>query len=146
MLQFKKLENEEVFLNMLPQDWKESIEPFWESYRQQAQIYVLENNHDICAGGIVFSSLIAEMDGYKDEARSWFLKNYLYIGYVWVPENFRNKSYGSLWLHNLISQDSSQHYWLATEEKKLRYFYEKAGFTYVKTIAYNDVEEELFII
>jgi hypothetical protein len=144
-MELKILKNKTAFFDLLPLEWQESILPIWNTCEEQAQILTLEQDHEICAGGIVFSASTPEMEVYKEEAHHWFLKGYLYIGYVWVPENKRNKNYGSLWLKNLLLRDPTQHYWLTTEEKKLRYFYEKAGFTYVKTMRSQNLEEELFI-
>ena len=133
------------FFNMLPVDWQESIVPHWKNLKKNATIYLLEDKDEICAGGIVFSTNIPEMEGYSDEADYWYFKNYLYIGYVWVPISKRNKNYGTLWFNNLIALDKNQHYWLTIEDKKLRYFYEKIGFTYVKTLLCKDIKEELFV-
>jgi hypothetical protein len=144
-MQLNIIKNETVFFDILPLDWQESIKPFWENSKENATIYILEHDKELSAGGIVFSTIIPEMEAYKEEATNWFFKNYLYIGYVWVPIEKRNKNYGSLWLKNLLLRDQKQHYWLTTEDKQLRYFYEKAGFTYLKTINYSDVEEELFV-
>jgi GNAT superfamily N-acetyltransferase len=141
----KILKNESIFIDLLPLEWQEGIQSIWKKNKEHALIYVLEQDNEICAGGIVFSALTPEMEVYKEEARYWFLKGYLYIGYVWVPENKRNKNYGSLLLKNLLLMDPKQHYWLTTEEQQLRYFYEKAGFTYVKTMRFQDLEEELFV-
>lgn len=144
-MQLKAIKKATVFFDLLPVDWRESIEPYWKILKKNATIFVLEENNEICAGGIIFSTIIPEMEAYQNEAHYWFSKNHLYIGYVWVPVEKRSKSYGTLWLKNLIALDKGQHYWLTTEEKQLRYFYEKNGFTYLKTLSGDDVEEELFV-
>jgi GNAT superfamily N-acetyltransferase len=145
MMLLKTLNKESRFFEILPEDWQKSILPYWKSLKKNALIYVLEQNNEIYAGGIVFSTKTPEMDAYKEEADYWFSKNYLYIGYVWVPLEQRNKNYGSLWLKTLLSQHQNQHYWLTTEDKKLKYFYEKLGFKHQKTINYNSAEEDLFV-
>jgi len=144
-MELKILKNKTAFFDLLPLDWQESILPIWNTCQEQAQILTLEQDHEICAGGIVFYKSIPEMEVYREEADLWFFKNHLYIGYVWVPESKRNNNYGSLWLKELLLRDPNQAYWLTTEDKQLRYFYEKAGFTYVKSISCNGVEEELFV-
>ena len=144
-MQLKTINNAAVFFDLLPLNWQESIKPYWVNIKKNATIYILEDNDEICAGGIIFSANIPEMEAYRDEANYWFSKNYLYIGYVWVPVEKRNKNYGTLWLKNLLLLDKKQHYWLTTEDKQLRYFYEKLNFTYLKTLNSNDVEEELFV-
>lgn len=142
---FKPLEQTTLFFDLLPSDWQESINPFWEQVKEAAIVYTLEDQNEILAGGIVFSQMTPEMEAYNDEAKYWFSKKYAYIGYVWVPLEKRNKNYGSLWLKHLLSLNDQQHYWLTTEDQKLRYFYEKTGFNYVKTLRYDGVEEDLFV-
>jgi hypothetical protein len=144
-MELKILKNKKAFFDLLPLEWQESILPIWNTCEEQAQILTLEQDHEICAGGMVFHKPIPEMEAYREEADFWFFKNYRYIGYVWVPESKRNNNYGSLWLKELLLRDPNQAYWLTTEDKQLRYFYEKAGFTYVKYISCNGVEEELFV-
>ena len=133
------------FFNMLPVDWQESIVPHWENLKENAKIYILEDDNEICAGGIIFSTHVPEMEEYSDEARYWYSKKHLYIGFVWVPLQKRNNNYGTLWFKNLFELDKKQHYWLTIEDKNLRYFYEKLGFTYVKTLHCKDVIEELLV-
>jgi hypothetical protein len=144
-MQLKTVKEARVFFDMLPIDWQESLGPHWKNLKKNATIYSLEHNREICAGGIIFSTVLPEMQGYINEANHWFSKNYLYIGYVWVPPGKRNKNYGSLWLKNIQSLDKKQLYWLTTEDKQLRHFYEKAGFTYLRTLNCNNVEEDLFV-
>jgi len=140
-------ENPFSFFNILPEDWQESLLPQWSFINKTSWVYVLEQNHEICAGGIVFSEVIPEMEEYIKEAEMWFLEDYHYIGYIWVPSNKRNSSYGSQWLKELLDLNKSQKYWLTIEDKSLRYFYEKNGFRYIKTLYLDNAEEEeeLFI-
>lgn len=144
-MQLKVIKEEYIFFNLLPLEWQESIQPNWASLKECATIYVLEEENEIFAGGIVFSKITPEMDVYIEEAKYWFSKNYFYVGYVWVPLEKRNNNYGSLWLKSLLAENKMQHYWLTTEEKKLRYFYEKLGFKYIKTLNFNEISEELFV-
>lgn len=46
----------------------------------------------------------------------------------------------------MLQLDVNQNYWLTTEDKSLKSFYEKSGFTFIKTLCFNGVEEELFIL
>lgn len=142
---FQPLEKTALFFDLLPSEWQESINPFWEQVKETAIVYTLEDENDILAGGIVFSQMTPEMEAYKDEANYWFSQKYAYIGYVWVPLEKRNNNYGSLWLKHLLSLDEQQQFWLTTEDQKLRYFYEKTGFSYVKTLRYDGVQEDLFV-
>ena len=142
---FRIKKEEKNFFDLLPLDWQQSIVPHWQNIKQYATVYVLEVDKQICAGGIVFNSSIPDIENYLKEANFWFSKNYHYIGYVWVPLEKRNNNYGSLWVQHLFSENSKQNYWLTTEEKKLRHFYEKAGFTFVKHLYNNGLEEDLFV-
>ena len=133
------------FFEILPKDWQTSILLEWETVEKDSKVYVLEQNQEICAGGIIFSTTLLEMENYKEEALQWFSNNYLYIGYLWVPEKKRNKNFGSSWMNQILQINPQQHYWLTTDEKPLRLFYEKIGFSYLKTFYFNGLEEDLFI-
>lgn len=132
------------FFSLLPKDWTDGLVPNWNLLKNNATVFVLENDTEICAGGIIFSKITPEMDSCKEDALYYFSKNYLYVGYVWVPENKRNRNYGFNWFKELFKADKNKHYWLVTEDKMLRKFYEKIGFVYQKTINFNEEEEELF--
>lgn len=144
-MQFRVRKETDLFFDLLPKEWQESIQSSIHDFKDNATLYVLEENNTLLAGGIVFSKQLQEMDAYKDEAHEWFSKHHLYIGYVWVPVEKRNHSYGSLWFEHLFQKDVTQHYWLTTEETSLRYFYEKIGFTFLKTLRNGDIQEELFV-
>lgn len=144
-MQLTALRTPDKFFTILPEDWKESLKPIWEEVTKKAQVYVLEDDKELLAGGIVFTTIIPEMETYDAEARYWFSKNYAYIGYVWVPLEKRHRQYGTKWLEKVLSLNPNQHYWLTTEEKQLRPFYEKSGFRYEKTIKNQYLEEDLFV-
>lgn len=133
------------FFNLLPLDWQEAILPFWDKFKKSSEVYILEENDEIIAGGIVFSKCPPDLEFFKDEAREWFDKGYLYIGFIWVPENYRHQNFGSLWLKHLKMQDPNQKYWLTIEEENLRAFYEKNDFQYIKTLQNDSIKEQLFI-
>ncbi len=42
------------FFDLLPLNWQESIKPYWVNIKKNATIYILEDNDEICAGGISF--------------------------------------------------------------------------------------------
>lgn len=132
------------FFEILPDEWQESIIPHWEALKNSAQVYVIENDREILVGGIVFSSIIPEMKAYAKEAHHWFSNDYLYIGYLWVPEKERGKNLGSIWLKELRELDKHQKYWLTIEEEGLSKFYLKNNFKHIKTLAVKDSKEELF--
>jgi len=140
-----KIYNEQSnsFFKILPLDWQDGIVPYWKTSKKTTKIYVLEDNNEILAGGLVFSECPPEMEFFKIEAQEWFEKGYLYIGFLWVPEKFRNQNLGTLWLNALKQLDKNQKYWLTIEEDNLRYFYEKNEFRYCKTIQNETIKEQL---
>ncbi len=132
------------FFEILPKDWQDSIVPYWKDLENSTQVYIIEEGDQIIVGGMVFSNLIPEMKEYTDEANCWFLNNYLYIGYLWVPENKRGKNLGSTWLQELRALNKNQKYWLTIEEHGLGGFYLKNNFKYIKTLELESTKEELF--
>ncbi|GGG98314.1 hypothetical protein GCM10011416_15510 [Polaribacter pacificus] len=135
-----------LFFKLLPLDWQESLVPNWDFYKNKgAQIWLLSNKDDICAGGILFKAAAPEMDIFKSTAQHWFDLGYLYIAYVWVPVRHRDKGYGSQWIQAVLQQFPKQGFWLTTEEKGLRNFYEKNHFKYLESLQAAEIEEELFV-
>ncbi len=137
--------NPSVFISLLPSDWEESLALIGKEQTANSKFYILKIDDEICAGGIIFSETLTEMGAYKNEANYWFSKGYLYIGYVWVPLEKRNKNYGSIWLSELLALDTTKSYWLTIEDHSLRYFYEKSGFVYKKSLLLPNGEEQLFV-
>ncbi len=136
-------DQENSFFEILPTDWQEGIVPYWENYKNTTKIYVLEENNEILAGGLVFSECPPDMEYFKAGAQKWFENRYLYLGFLWVPQRFRNQNLGTLWLNALKELDKNQKFWLTIEEDNLRYFYEKNNFEYEKTIQNDSNKEQL---
>lgn len=124
----------ERFFGVLPDDWREGIAPYWHKYEESTNVYVLEKENRIAGGGLVFSTPAPDTLTYKEEAEHWFDQGYLYIGFLWIDEQFRNQRLGSYWLRQLFARDQSQRFWLAIEEEDLAAFYQKNGFYVKKTI------------
>jgi len=143
MHRFYKEPEQNVFFDLLPEDWKCEIATGWSQYSENASIYLLEMDGDIVAGGIVFEVCPPDMLYNKPEADKWLEKGYLYIGFVWVVEAKRNKKYGSEWLKSLVAEDPAQKYWLTIEEEGLSSFYSKNGFHFVKALKNGDETEWL---
>ena len=55
----------EQFFNMLPEDWQVLIVPYWKSYKDVAKIYVLKENEEVVAGGLVFSKSLPDMSDFE---------------------------------------------------------------------------------
>lgn len=142
---FKTLEsNPKIFFDILPQDWQIEIVPFWNQYEHSSRIYVLTENDQIIGGGIVFSTCPPDVSYYEKEAQIWFQNDYLYVGFIWIAEDRRNKNLGSFWLNGLKKLYPEQKYWLLTEEEHLHRFYQKNEYVLIETILNNGITEWLY--
>lgn len=137
--------NPEQFFNMLPDNWKPYIVPYWEDYKDSAKIYVLKENEETVAGGLVFSKSLPDMSDFERAQQHLFSEGYLYLGFIWVPLEKRNRQLASQWLTLLKNQDPTQKYWLTIEEEWLKHFYEKNGFVLVEESNDEDDKEWLYV-
>ena len=131
-----------LFFETLPNDWKETIIPFWEELKQTTQVYVLVEDNVIAAGGLVLSKCPPDMMYYENEAKKWFQKGYLYLGFIYVDETKRNRNLGSLWLDNVKKEYPKNGFWLSIEDKNLHKFYSRNGFEKVDTVKNAELSEE----
>lgn len=132
------------FFNILPKAWQEGIVPFWENYVETTKCYVLLENNQIIAGGLVFSICPPDMIYAKEEAEKWINNNYLYVGFIYVVEEKRNQNLGSLWLNQLKKTYPKQNFWLTIEDLELDAFYVKNGFQRIKSLNNHGVEEIIY--
>lgn len=132
------------FFKILPKDWQEGIVPYWENYKKTTKGYILIDNNEIIAGGLVFSTCPPDMLYNKGEAETWIEKGYLYVGFIFVIEEKRQQNLGSVWLDNLKKTYPNQKFWLTIEDIKLDAFYIKNGFKRIKTLNNNGLEEVLY--
>lgn len=139
---FKQSFNQDFF-QLLPIDWKNSILPFWDNYVDNSSIYLLFDNDKIIAGGVVFRSCSPDMMYNKLEAKKWFDNDYLYLGFIWVVEEYRNKKIGSKWLQALMKKFPTQKFWLTIDEENLAFFYIKNGFKLIKSLKNGNDDEWL---
>ena len=138
-----KQSNNQDFFQLLPTDWKNSILPFWDNYVDNSSIYLLFDNDKIIAGGIVFHSCSPDMMYNELEAKKWFDNDYLYLGFIWVVEEYRNKKIGSKWLQALMKKFPTQKFWLTIDEQNLAFFYIKNGFKLIKSLKNGNDDEWL---
>ena len=138
-----KQSNNQDFFQLLPTDWKNSILPFWDNYVDNSSIYLLFDNDKIIAGGIVFHSCSPDMMYNELEAKKWFDNDYLYLGFIWVVEEYRNKKIGSKWLQALMKKFPTQKFWLTIDEENLAFFYIKNGFKLIKSLKNGNDDEWL---
>jgi GNAT superfamily N-acetyltransferase len=131
----------DVFFNIIPDDWKESIMPFWAEYKDSTHIFVLEESNEILGGGLVFSKVSPDTLYYRDEAQKWFDAGFLYLAYIWVDEKHRGKKLGSVWLQNIHNYYKHQKFWLAIEDFALVNFYKPNGYQLIKEIKSHESSE-----
>ena len=136
--------NPSLFFDMLPKDWQEYIVPFWESLKTTSQLFVLVENNNVVAGGLVFSKCPPDMMYYEKEANNWFKKGYLYLGYIFVDETQRNRKLGSLWLDKIKETFPKSGLWLSIEDVNLHKFYIKNGFRKTATIVNEGHKESIY--
>jgi len=134
--------NAHLFFQMLPQDWQDTVVPFWEDLKLATQLFVLLEEDEIIAGGLVFAKCPPDMMYYENEANQWFDKGYLYLGFIFVDELKRNRNLGSLWLDNIKTVFPENGLWLAIEDENLHKFYIRNGFEKVATVKNADSHEE----
>lgn len=134
---FKQSFNQDFF-QLLPINWKNSIIPFWDDYIDNASIYLIYDDDKIIAGGIVFNTCSPDMMYNELEAEKWFDSGYLYLGFIWVVEEYRNKKIGSKWLQALINKFPAQKFWLTIDEENLAFFYIKNGFKLITSLKNDD--------
>ncbi|MEZ4855918.1 MAG: GNAT family N-acetyltransferase [Gelidibacter sp.] len=137
--------NQHRFFEMLPKEWQDAIVPFWDAYKDAATIYGFEEDGNIIAGGIVFSTCPPDLFYYKNEAQQWFDKGYLYIGFLFVSEMKRNHNIGTIWLQQLKAKLPKQKFWLLIEEAHLHHFYKKNGFVLAQTLTTKELTEWLYL-
>ncbi|MEA1785982.1 GNAT family N-acetyltransferase [Arenibacter sp. GZD96] len=117
------------FFNVLPEDWRLLIAPYWDTYAPTSTIYVLKCDTEVVAGGILFGSVSPDMTPFeKEHGHIYFALGYLYIGFLWVVPKWRGAHLGSTWLQELKKEHKHQAFWLTIEEESLKEFYIKNGF------------------
>ena len=133
------------FFELLPDDWKEVIVPFWNDYKNTSSIYVFEDQLEVIAGGIVFATCPPDLIAHKDELQHWFDKGYLYLGFIFVKQAMRGQNLGSQWLDAIKRQYPKQSFWLLIEDEHLHYFYKKNGFERVQDFKNTGQTEGLYV-
>lgn len=93
-----------IFFDILPADWSEGIAPVWTAYSSTSRIFCLKMNGQIVGGGIVFRTIAPDT---LDEALAQTLYDdgLLYIGFLWISEEFRGCNLGSMWKPTSINLD-----------------------------------------
>lgn len=144
-LRFKKIRTPNLFFKILPSDWQDIIIPQWSNYQESSTIYVIEHHKAVIAGGIVFSKTPPNATLLELDHSHLFDKGYLYLGFIFVLPEYRNKSIASKWLQALKDQHSDQKFWLTIEDFGLKFFYEKNGFKFMDQTINAGVDEWVLI-
>ena len=142
---FEKTERIDDFFNILPLDWQEAIIPFWDNLKSTTNCYILEENNQIIAGGLVFSTCPPDMKYAEKEANFWLNNGYLYLGFIYVIEEKRGQNLGSIWLDNLKKIHTNQKFWLTIEDLNLHGFYIKNDFKKATPLFNKGVEEVIYV-
>lgn len=142
---FEKRLDVDLFFSILPQDWKASILPFWDDYKSSTECFVIKNNNEVIAGGLVFSKCPPDMFYALDEANAFFENGYKYLGFIYVLEFRRGQNLGSFWLNSLKKLYPETRFWLTIEDLNLDHFYVKNGFQLKKSLFNNGVEERIYV-
>ena len=128
-IEFIKLDNsQDLFFNILPQDWQDIIVPQWKNFKDSASIFIFKENEELIAGGIVFEKSHINMTPFEKEHQYLYAENYFYLGFIWVIPSKRNQQLASKWLTEIKKAYSNQKFWLTIEEEPLKYFYQKNDF------------------
>ncbi|HMR15905.1 MAG: GNAT family N-acetyltransferase [Confluentibacter sp.] len=133
------------FFKLMPQDWQAGIVPFWDDYKASTNCYLLFDDNEIVAGGLVFSKCPPDMFYAEKEAAFYFNNQYLYVGFIYVIEERRQQNLGSIWLENLKKTHPKQAFWLTIEELKLDAFYVKNGFKAVESLQNSGATEVVYV-
>lgn len=136
----------ERFFAVLPADWRAQIEPFWADYENQTTVLGFEENGQVIAGGLVFTTPAPDTAPYAQEAQAWFNKGYLYIGFLWVDPAHRDQGHGTRWVRQVLARYPDKPFWIAIEEAALGVFYEKLGFVFVKQVVGPYGEESIYTL
>ncbi|MBD0832253.1 GNAT family N-acetyltransferase [Aestuariibaculum sediminum] len=134
----------ELFFAILPLDWQEQICPFWQDYKSSTLCFVLEENKQIVAGGLMFTKCTPDMLYAQNEADFWFEQGFAYLGFIYVIEAKRGQNLGSIWLTELKLRFPQGKFWLTIEDIGLHNFYVKNHFRYMKSLHHNSQVERLY--
>ena len=141
----KHTDNPLAFFKILPLDWIEALDLVWENAKSSSEIYVIKEDGNIIAGGILFKQYTQDMALFKKEAEELLAVHSYYIGYLWVNETHRGRDLGTLWLDSVKRSYPKAKLWLTIEEENLKKFYLKNNFQVVQEVEEDDVKEWLLV-
>lgn len=134
------------FLAAMPEDWRADFHLYLESCANRMELFVITDNGQIIAGGIVMNGLPPEMKLFEKDIKPFIEKGYLYIGFLFVATEYRKQNIGSTWLSHIMKMFGTQGFWLTVEDPGLITFYEKNGFRWTGTLKQGAVCEDLLVL
>lgn len=133
------------FLAAMPEEWRADFRLYLESCADRMELFVITDNGQIIAGGIVMNGLPPEMKRFEKDIKHYIEKGYLYIGFLFVATEYRKQNIGSTWLRHITEAFDTQGFWLTVEDVGLIEFYEKNGFGWKGTLTQDQLSEELLV-
>lgn len=112
----------------LPPDWRKEARAVWPQVAGDSRIFILVEGTAFRGGGIVSRALFPDMKAFEVDARRWYAQNYYYIGFLYVPAEYRSHGYGSIWLQEIRTAVPARGFWLSIEKIGLLKFYARSGF------------------
>ncbi len=142
---FKEVTSDpQSFFDIMQADWKVSIAPFWKDYVETARVFTLETDTEVLGGGIIFSTIPpATID--EKGAQELFDSGLLYIGFLYIKENYRGCNLGTKWLEEVRREYKGSHFWLTIDEYRLKSFYNRNGFHVVGEVSNGDWSEWVMV-
>jgi GNAT superfamily N-acetyltransferase len=137
--------NPERFFKELPSAWKNEAREIWPKVSSNSQIFILVEGGEFRGGGIVSLAVFPDMTVYETKALSWYAKKFYYVGFLYVPAQFRSNGYGSIWLNEIRNAVPAKGFWLSIEKIGLLKFYARSGFHLEQIIGKGKATEWLLV-
>ena len=135
----------ERFFSKLPSDWEQEAREAWPQVAADSRIFVLQEGSSFRGGGIVSRAIFPDMQAFEDDARQWYARNYYYIGFLYVPTEYRSHGYGSVWLKEIRKAVPARGFWLSIEKIGLLKFYAHSGFQLERIVRQGEHIEWLLV-
>jgi len=138
-------EDPERFFRKLPAAWKREAREVWPQVAAESRIFILQEGASFRGGGMVSRALFPDMQAFEEDARHWYALNYYYIGFLYVPAEFRSHGYGSVWLREIRKALPARGFWLSIEKIGLLKFYARSGFHLERIVREGEHTEWLLV-
>lgn len=146
MLEIVDLSDEpEVFFDLLPTDWLDALHANWSDFKPSTYVFGIKKGQQVIGGGLVFSEHSNETDNYPQVSKYYFSAGFLYIGYLWVAEDFRGQNIGDFWLNSVFNMFPQNPFWLSIEDAGLAKFYLRNGFTLEREMIFPGGKDWIYV-